>query len=212
MTTREEALRNVNTSVERKPMNVQCRGRKVKKSLGKKLTEAFIEEDLGSVKDYILHDYLIPYLKNGLVNMATGAIEMIFNGERRGFSSSAGRTASNPSKTSYSAYYKSQKTVNTGVTSYRQTGTTNTGYRVNEMRFYTKKDILEFLDGMADSIHEYGDVSVATMYEAYVDENGVPIYKSTFTDNNWGFTSMDGIGYKPIGNEWLLILPKCESI
>lgn len=183
--------------VPKKRVKTVTKARVNKKSLGKKFAEAFIQEDVTSVSDYIINDVLIPNIKNSLVDMLEGAIEMIFNGERRSPGNSNVYHANKP-KTSYASYYKSETS---GVKA-RTTGR----YSVKDILVDTRQEADDIFSAMADAISEYGQASVGDLYDA------VGITDSSFQDQNWGWTTMAGAGVKRVGDGYLLVLPKCESL
>lgn len=143
MASREEYLKNLPSNSHNAKGNVGTRkiqpvvqARVGKKSLGKKLAESIIEDNVTNVADYVWNDVLIPNIKNSLIDIVEGAIEMIFNGERRAPSSSNAYHVSSKPKTSYTSYYKSETTSSTRATN-------NGKYMVRDIIVNTKEDANE---------------------------------------------------------------------
>lgn len=206
MASREEYLKNLPSNSHNTKGNVGTRkiqpvaqARVGKKSLGKKFVESIIEDNVTNVADYVWNDVLIPNIKNSLIDIVEGAIEMIFNGERRAPSSSNAYHVSSKPKTSYTSYYKSEATSSTRATN-------NGKYMVRDIIVNTKEDANAIFSAMADAIGEYGQASVGDLYDA------VGITDSSFQDQNWGWTTMAGAGVKRVNDGFLLVLPKCESL
>jgi hypothetical protein len=55
---------------------------KTKKNEIRKFTDIFIAEDFGQVKEYIVHDVLIPSLKNAFYDVVVGGLKMSLFGGR----------------------------------------------------------------------------------------------------------------------------------
>ena len=85
--------------VEKKKIEPRAQAKTKKKSEAKKLVGAFVQEDVTSVKDYIINDVLIPAAKKAITDIITNGIEMLLYGETRS------KSKSRDTKVSYTKYY-----------------------------------------------------------------------------------------------------------
>ena len=77
---------------------------KVKENKGRKLTDMFISEDAGNIKEYVLMDVLVPGIKRIASDILKDTVDMLFgNGVSRRDRSSG------TSKVSYRSYYKDER-------------------------------------------------------------------------------------------------------
>lgn len=177
-------------------------GQVVKKSAGKKFMDTFIKEDAKNIRDYVIGDVLIPTIVDTFIDICESTIEMLFRGERRDYrrSSSSSRTKE---KASYQAYYQSDRNKDRKV--YEASG--NSSYPVKDIKVFSKADAEEIYGVLGDLLRDYDHISVRDLYDC------AGISSSSFTDNNWGWTSMVGFSTKRIGREeYLLVVPRPESI
>lgn len=181
------------TNATRKKVDKVVKGRVKtrKKSELVKLKDAFISEDASSVKSYILNDLIIPTVKRTIVDAIKNSAEMIFLGRITGNST----TGSNHIR--YSEFSRRNNTSR---------GTRMVGYDFEDVVFEYKEDAEEVLQRMDDLIETVGLVSVAD----YLDLAGETC---TFTDNNYGWTSLRTARIVRVGADGFAIdLPKAMPI
>lgn len=145
---------------------------KVKKETkANKIADVFIKEDIASVGSYILKDLIIPNIVNTIVDAATDAIRMTFLGEK-------GRTKKRSGdRTPYNSLYD-------GNGSRRDSSyASDARYYSDALTFDSRMDAELVLDEMGEAIRDYGEVSVAGMYDAA----GMT---APYTSNRYGWRSI----------------------
>lgn len=190
----EDYPSNANGSAPTKPTHeppekLQLRGKVSKKSRGgvfKAAKDEFISEDAPNVGSYILYDLLLPALKDLILDIAHGSIDMAMGGGG-GYRSRRGgyRDSRRDSYISYDRYYDDRPT--------RRRDRDDDMYRrrrrgerdLSEFTFEYADDAQDALDRMCDQIEEYGDVSVAYFYD--ICGETVP---GDFTKDDWGWTNL----------------------
>lgn len=160
----------------------QATGKKRKKSTLSKLSDIFIQEDVGDVKKYVVEEVLIPGILEVTASTLNNAINMIFLGSTTPIS-----TRSNISK--YTNPSKSRIT-----TSPRSRRNTYSGY--NEVTGISKREAIDIMDELHQQLLDFDGmpVSVGDLYDAAsIDTRS--------TDFDWGWESIDEFEIKPDMNE-----------
>lgn len=151
------------------------------KSQVKNILSNIIVSEIGTIKQYIIYDVLIPEFKSTVSTILKGSIDMLFHGEVRKTDKK-----SKYNKISYSDYYDRGGKRDRYSSGYRDH---DRGYgrdvmTVEDIPFETRDDAMAVLDRMDETIDMYGVVSVSDVFQAAgVTGNG-------FTDNNYGWTSL----------------------
>ncbi len=168
-------------------------GKTRRKNEVRKLADAFITEDVHSVKDYIIQDVLLPAAKKAISEMVSSGIDMLLYGEAK----SKNRSGRNESRVSYTKYYDRERERDYD----RGTRTRTRGYDYDDIILDTRREAEEVLDRMQDLIDTYGMVSVADLYDL-VGING------SYTDNKYGWTQLRSADVQRVRDGYLLKLPK----
>lgn len=165
------------------------------KRVRSKLAEAFIGEDVGSVKDYIIFDVIIPAIKNTIVDGITNTVEMIF-----GVSPRKGK-GRNKDYVSYASYYKPDRR------DYRRNDfdDRNPRYDYRDLTFASRVDADEVLASLKDYVEDYGKASVADLY----DFCGVT---GTFQDHKYGWYDLKGVRVVRVKDGYEIDLPRVRPI
>lgn len=174
------------------------RGRVVqrKKSLGKRFLETFIGDDVNSVTGYILHDVLIPAAKATLSDMVQGGIEMLLFGERKG-----NRTRRDQGR-SYVSYNNYSSQNNNRREDRRDYGQRNRArHNFDDIILSTRGEAEEVLSHLVDLTMDYGEASVADLYDLV----GIT---EEFTDRKYGWTNLGSASVSRVREGYLLNLPK----
>lgn len=156
--------------------------RKKKSFLNKAMNAIMGDDDVKSVKDYILFDVLIPALKGTITDMITGGIEMALYGEQRSIRSRSNIRRSGPrSYTSYNSYYHSKGSTNNRRDSFgrRERAT----HSFDDIIFATRGEAETVLSHLSDLTIDYDAASVADFYELA----GIT---PEFTDDKYGWTNL----------------------
>lgn len=147
---------------------------KVKKNEMRKLTDVFISEDVGNVKNYILMDVIVPAVKKAIYDLVVGTLDMSLYGGRGG-----GAKRSTADKVSYRDYNgvsrRDERTYNTNRTA--------SGYSYDDIVVDTRGEAETVLMRMDEIMEEYESVRVADLYDLV----GIT---GQYTDNNYGWTNI----------------------
>ena len=172
---------------------------KKKKSLGKKITEAFIsdESDSVSIFDYLLYEVLVPAAKDTISDAVTSGIEMLLFGERK----RSRRSNNNRSYINYSNYSRREDRNEYNSRSRRAI----TKVCNDDILLETRSEAEEVIDRLLDIIDEYDSASVADLYELV----GID---SEYTDNKYGWTNLSSASVSRTRDGYLLNLPKAKPL
>ena len=159
-----------------------------------KIANEFLAEDLKTVKNRIVVDYLLPMLKNGLWSIFNSAVSIALFGEDRSRGSSSNYSGSRTSGTA---------TTPTIRRSGNRQGNPNraVGRSLQNLDFEFRGDADDTLSQMYDAIRQYGQVSVGDLW----DLMGV---SNESTDYNYGWYNLDGAFIKGIPGGYRLMLPR----
>ena len=172
-----------------------------KKSAIKEALRTFFAQDLPEIAEHLVIDVAIPAAKNAITDMVTQGIQQLLYGEvdprRR---STSGYTSYSRSSRNYSgrAYYESRRTERREP---RQSKPTN----VEDLVFDTRGDAVEVIEYIAETIDEYGQVSVADLMSSV----GI---QPRYTDERWGWTTTDAFELRQIREGWLVSADRPEPL
>lgn len=160
-----------------------------KKSVVQKFAEAFVPEDVSSVKDYIFDDVMIPAAKKLVDDIVSNGISMLLWGGK-------GRSGSNSraGKVSYNSYYNGDRTHN-------GTARTRSRYDYDDVILDTRHDAEDVLERMHELIAAYGMVSVADLYDLV----GIT---GNYTDNKYGWTDIRNAYVEHVRDGYLIKMPR----
>lgn len=160
-----------------------------------KIANDFLAEDLKTVKDRIIVDYLTPMVKNGLWSILNSAVSIALFGDDRNRGSSNGYASSRTQRNSYESYWQ-------GSQNNRQ-GNPNQPPRrsLQNLDFEFRGDAEDTLTQMKYAIRNYGQVTVGDLW----DLMGV---SNEQTDYNYGWYGLDDAYIKGIAGGYRLILPR----
>lgn len=189
------------SSINQKPAEPQKKFSKVvkgkvtvkEKNDIQKLANDFLAEDLKTVKDRIIADYLLPMLKNGLWSIFNSAVSIALWGEDRSRGSSTNYSGSRTQRNSYDGYYQGGRGQQSPNPPMRRS--------LQNLDFENRGDADDTLNQMYGSIREYDRVSVGDLW----DLMGVT---PDNTDYNYGWYNLDGSYIKGIPGGYRLILPR----
>lgn len=178
------------------PTKVVAGNVKVKdKSAGKKIAEELVNDNLTSVKSYILSDVIIPKLKEGIYDAIVGAIGMLLGIDNRKITRSSGSST----RVSYSDYY-ANKNNNTTVVGH------NGGFSCKEIFFDSRAEAEEVLSGLDEVLDTYDGVASVADYYGLAGVSASPI------DFKWGWTDLSNALTTNTRDGYLIKLPKPKPI
>ena len=172
-----------------------------KKSAIKEALRTFFAQDLPEIAEHLVVDVAIPAAKNAITDMVTQGIQQLLYGEvdprRRppsGYTSYSRSSRSDQSR----GYYESRRSERREP---RQPKPTN----VEDLVFDTRGDAVDVIEFIADSIEQYGQVSVADLMSSV----GI---QPRYTDERWGWTTTDAFEIRQIREGWLVSADRPEPL
>lgn len=179
------------TTEEKKKVEKVVTGRvKTKNKSGlQKFTNAFISEDISSVKTYIITEVIIPAITDTLSDVLKKSVDAIFGkGSNKSSSSRA-------SKVSYRSYYDDRRDHRSYDSRAR------IGYDFDDIIIDDRGEAEEVLDRMDELIATYGMASVADFY----DLAGIT---PRHTDFNYGWTDVRSAKVVKVTDGYMIKLPR----
>ena len=168
-----------------------------KKTLGDRIRDVFLADDIENVKEYAISDVIIPGIKNLIVD----SIAMLILGDgdyrRRGR-----RDRDDRERVSYNTRYKYADDKDERK-SRRKKDDDDCDFE--EIIFKTLNSADDVLNGMYELLREYNEVTVKDYYT-------LAHYKSTVFDDNWGWESLKGVRIKRCRGGYILTLPDPISL
>lgn len=175
-----------------------------KKTLGRKIAESFVEEDVEDIKEYIIFDKIIP----GLKNLILDALEMRFFGMASGRRTSYNnRSILGGSKFDYRGQYRGDSNRSSSRSRDRDTRDDSKSSKVDYKRIIldNREDAEELVEVLRERIKITGSASIADLFNLL----GIA---SEYTDNDWGWEYADEINWKRISNGYLIVVPTARAL
>lgn len=182
-----------------------------KKPLGKRMRELFIGDDGRGVARYVLLEVMIPAAKDTISDAISQGVERMLFGE------ASSRRRSNASRsggyTDYSRIAASARStppwkkpaVEQSLPRQTMSRQARTTHNFDEIVFENRAEAEAVLDRMTELLERYALVTVADLY----DLAGI---ETAFTDEKWGWVSLDDMRVLRVRNGYLLTLPRPETI
>ena len=164
-----------------------------KKSGFRKFMDAFIQEDAGTVKNYIWNEVLVPAVKKTFSDTVTNALDMFLWGKNGGR-----RPRSNAERISYRSYYD-RPSASSRESERRRS------YDYDDVILDSREEADEVLARMDELLTDYKMVSVADFYDL------VGITGKT-TDNRYGWTDLRSASVIRDRDGYLIKLPRAEAL
>lgn len=177
-----------------------------RKNIFNDVKDEFISEDAPRVGSYILYDVLLPALKDLILDIAHGSIDMAMGGGGRGYGGY--RRNSNISYTPYNRYYydddrSSRRSYRDEPRRHSRRDRDPSGFT-----FQDKDDASDLLDFLCDYIDRYGEVPVSIFY----DKIGETI-PGDFTSEDYGWRNLSQARVMPAGRgEWYINFPRARAL
>ena len=168
-----------------------------KKPLGKRISSIFTEKDGKDIRNYIVFDWLIPGIKNGILDI----LSLMFFDEVRDRKS--GRRRQDRERTSYSSYYRGESSRSRDCDKKRYRDDDKVDYR--NIILEHRDDAEDVIDALQRRIEKSGAATIADLMDL-IDET------SRFTDNNWGWTRTRDIGIRRVSRGYLIDVAEAEYL
>lgn len=169
-----------------------------KKPLLRRIGNAFRGDDMQSVGSYVVGDIMVPALKTLISDMVSQGIERAMFGDSAPRRGTTGRSSS---YTAYNRYSSSPARTEPRTVSPRN----RASHDFSEIILPERGDAQDVLDRLTDLVDNYGDASVAALYQLV----GVT---GSYTDDKWGWTDLRGATTRRIREGWLLELPRPQPL
>lgn len=153
-----------------------------------KATEVFFSEDARTVGETIMQEYVIPGIKNGLVN----ALEMLLFGS----TSRGGRRRVSERHVSYDRFYDDDRS-DRYRTNRRVEPSRHSRFDYMDCEFDTLGEVTDAIEEMTDYIRDYGIATVANLNKAI----GI---SGQWTDRNWGWNDARDFNWRRYGRKYVL--------
>lgn len=169
-----------------------------KKPLGKRFASVFTEKDGKDIRNYIVFDWLIPGIKNGILDI----LSLMFFDEVRDRKRSRNRDRE---RTSYSSYYRGESSRSSSRDRDRKRYRDDDKVDYRNIILEHRDDAEDVVDALHRRIEKSGAATVADLLDL-IDET------SRFTDNNWGWTRKKDIGIRRVSRGFLLDVEEAEYL
>lgn len=190
-------------------------GQIIKKPLSEKFAETFFGGTVKDTKAYVVHDIVVPAIKNLVYESFTGALDRLLNGNSGGgyygrrysqpWNSGSGVTIFTPGA-SYTNYGAS-KTKASSI------GVSPSSRNPAIIAFDRRVDADEVLARLRNELHTYSSVSVETYYDIASEYVQGADKLSTFTDNYYGWTDLSTARTKPYqGGRTVIVFPPTQTL
>lgn len=164
-----------------------------KKNEAQKLADIFIAEDMENVKSYIIHDLLVPGVKNIFFNIVSDGLSMML------FNDTKARDRNSSSKRVYTEYYGDRdRSV--------ERDRSGSSYDYHNVSFDSEVDANDVLDQMCELIDLRGEVSVADLYDL------AGLRSNKYTDNRYGWKDLRTAQVARDRDGYYLKLPRVRPI
>lgn len=178
---------------------------KRKKSLGKRMSDTFLEEDGQSVAQYILYDILIPAAKDTFSDLVRSGIDMLLYGEGgsrdRSTYRDRGRSYSQ-NRVSYNRMYGNEDRRIQPPRDKRSRAQHN----FDDIILDSREEAKTVLDELNNLVDQYDFASVEDFYDLV----GIT---AEYTDSRWGWYDLrDAYIERSRGGGWVLRLPRTVAL
>jgi hypothetical protein len=212
---RAKQEREANEELPEKVVEPVISGRAIvrKKSLGRRVKGLIVEADFQSVAGYLMGDVLVPAVKALLVDTVTRGAERAVYGDtamqRRNYGMSSSKYQySSPSSLFQSKPYPTYQDprMDPRIAPQPSPGPRRSPRHSNhlEVMLRSKEEAELVIEKMSDILEIYSGVSVADFKQLL---NETP----DFTDNKWGWRTLQGVRVLPFREGWLIDIPDPEA-
>lgn len=196
-----EPARKLSVTAKTEPSRVSnpvAKGRLKKDSTAKKAVKSMIKVDGHQIKEFVFGEVLIPTLKDAVYKIITNGLSMVLfdrvDGPRESRSGLTG------TRISYSGYYR-------GDNPPRESRSDRYSRRESfvpdgQIVYTTRQEAEDIIDGMADIIDQYGQVSIADMYD--LSDVSAPPH----TYNRYGWRTTRDFYTRHTADGWVIVTPR----
>lgn len=186
-----------NTTEEKRVQKVVKGPVKTKRNDARKFADIFISEDVGSVKNYIFMDVLVPAIKKAIYDIVTNGIDMFLYGGGGGGNRKSG---SSGAKVSYRNFYEQKNSPPRHSES-----SSRSGFEYEDIVFSNRGEAEMVKQQMQDTISRYGVVTVADLYD-------MADLTAPFTSQKYGWMSVSNAEVKRERDGYVIKLPRAAAL
>lgn len=178
-----------------------------KKTLGKRIQEAFLGDDPRSVGDYLLQDIFMPAVKNTLSDLVGGGLDMWLFGERRTRNGSYSRRERGNPYTSYQSYYGKERDSGYNRRDERRDipRSSRARHDFDDIVLDNRGEAEEVLSCLVEDTIDYGRVTVADYYDLINVE-------SSHVDRKHGWTNLRDAYIERVRDGYIIRLPRTRVL
>ena len=190
--------RSKENTIERKKVEKVVKGKvkQKKKSSIRKFTDVFISEDVGSVKDYIIGDFIIPLIQKTICDIFEEIPKTIFYGK-----SSRGRKSAGD-RVSYSSYSDRDRRDSRR---YYDEPRSRSRFDSDDIIFDSRSEAEKVLSTMDEIMDEYDLVRVSDFY----DLAGL---SCPYVWNDYGWTNIRNAEVTRVRDGYVIKIPRAIPI
>lgn len=168
-----------------------------KKSTGRKLAEVFLSEEIPNVGDYLIFDLLVPAIKDTIVSILTGGVEMLFYGKTGGRNYKRNK---NGTVVTYDQMYTG------GNRTIAQRSPGRSVYDVMDVVFDDRGKAELVLDQLIEYIDRYKEATVHDFYDA------CGVTSTSYNDAFWGWKNLQGAIVSRARGGWIINMPEPQQL
>ena len=173
-----------------------------KKPLARRIGEVFLEDDTQTVGAYVVYDILIPAAKALINDVVSGGVEMLLFGDRKGHRT---RREGGRSFTNYGSLYRSADRDRDRLDRRHISRTSRARHHFDEIVLETRGEAEEVLSHLVDLTVDYGQATVADLYDL-VD------IESNHTDSKYGWVDLGGADVSRTRGGYVINLPRTQQV
>lgn len=176
-------------------------------SVGKKIFKTFVQEDLSDIFDVIVHDYIIPGVKEWLL----ASVEIALGGDSISRRSSDKRKSYN----SYDKYYSSRdrRDDRDRRRDRRDDRDDECPINLSHIIYDDRAMVEDIRMDLEHDIKKFDSLSIANFWDI-LRENGYKVKNSwrSYTDNDYGWYDLGSLRIERVRGGFMLNIPKPVSI
>lgn len=171
----------------------------IKKSIGRRIAEAFTGDDAKTLGEHLLFDVFIPAAKTMIIELTTQGIERAMYGDTRPRSGRrVGYTNYNAVSSRPSSRFRDEPTSRPAITARGKAV-----HNFDEIILGTREEAQQVLDGLIDYLEQFDFATVSTLYDLV----GIT---GSFQDDLWGWSNLARASVRPVRGGYILDLPRTE--
>ena len=163
----------------------------------KKLARNMIADDAQTIGDFLIHDVLIPSVKNVIFDaVSQGSSRALFGTSGRGQSRS-GRSGQSRG----GAHFKTRYDQMAEEPRRGMSREARARHEFDEIILDSREDANSVIDDLIELVTKYGSATIADLYDLV----GI---SGTFVDRHWGWSDLRTADVRQVRGGWILDLPR----